>query len=63
MIDLEGKRIHIAGMILDVVSDAGERWECRNVTTRETIFMDKAVIDRAIRLGKAELGDDETGSG
>jgi len=45
-------------MILDVVYDAGERWECRNTTTRKTIFMDKAVIDRAIRLGQAELSND-----
>jgi hypothetical protein len=46
-------------MILDILADAGERWECRNTTTRETVFMDKSVIDRAVRLGKAELSDDE----
>jgi len=61
MIDLMGKRIDIAGMTLDIVADAGERWECRNTTTRETVLMDKSVIDRAIRLGKAELSDDRAG--
>lgn len=49
-----GKKFIISGMILEIVADAGERWETRNSTTKETIFMNKAVLDKAIKLGKAE---------
>lgn len=52
---LIGKTIRIAGMIIEIVSDDGESWQCRNLTTRETVVMKKAVIERAIRLGHAEV--------
>ena len=37
-----------------IVSESGDRWETRNVTTRETVFFDKSVLLKAIKLGKAE---------
>lgn len=49
-----GKKIMISGMIIEIVSDDSDKWETRNVTTNETVFFDKAVLDRALRLGKAE---------
>lgn len=52
--DLTGKRFHIAGMALEVVADDGDRWQTRNLTTQATVFFDKALLDNAVRLGKAE---------
>lgn len=49
-----GKRYMITGMGVEIVSDQGEKWEARNVTIRETVFIDKAVHENAIKLGKAE---------
>ena len=49
-----GKKIVISGMVLEIVSDDGDRWETRNVTTRETVFMEKKTLQDAIKLGKAE---------
>lgn len=49
-----GKKIMISGMVIEIVSDEGDRWETRNITTKETVFFDKEVLDKAIRLGKAE---------
>ena len=49
-----GTKIIISGMRIEVVSDDGERWETRNVTTKETVFFDKSVLLNAIKLGKAE---------
>ena len=54
MKDLLGKKFHIAGMAIQVVADAGDKWETLNLTTRETNFMDKQLLDNAVRLGKAE---------
>ncbi|MCP4077198.1 MAG: hypothetical protein GY744_13570 [Gammaproteobacteria bacterium] len=53
-----GKRFIISGMTLEIISDAGEKWETRNITTRETVFFDKKILDNAIRLGKAEETSD-----
>jgi hypothetical protein len=50
-----GKVIEIAGMRIQVLGDEGDSWKCRNVTTQQELLMDKAVVDRAIRLGKAEV--------
>lgn len=49
-------------MQIEIISDKGNRWEARNVTTGETVFFDKLVLDKAIRLGKAEevTGVDKT---
>ena len=49
-----GKNIMISGMVIEIVSDDGDRWETRNITTKETVFFDKSVLQNAIRLGKAE---------
>ncbi len=54
MDDMIGKTFNITGMTIEIISDAGERWETRNLTTKETIFIDKAVLSNAIKLGKAE---------
>jgi len=50
-----GKKIKISGMLLQVVSDAGDRWEMRNITTQETVFIDKSVLQKAIKLAMAEV--------
>lgn len=42
-------------MAIEVVSDNDERWECRNITTKEIIFIKKSVLKNAIKLGKAEV--------
>jgi hypothetical protein len=49
-----GKKIIISGMTIEIVADAGEKWETRNVTTRETVYFDKSVLLNALKLGKAE---------
>ncbi|MGV6826118.1 MAG: hypothetical protein ACWA5Q_04000 [bacterium] len=51
---LIGKCFEISGMTLEIVAEADDRWETRNITTQGTVFLDKAVLDRAIRLGQAE---------
>lgn len=53
--DMIGKKVVISGMAIEVVSDDDERWECRNITTKETVFIKKSVLKDAIKLGKAEL--------
>lgn len=49
-----GKKFMISGMTIEIISDDGERWETRNITTREIVFFDKLVLLNAIKLGKAE---------
>jgi hypothetical protein len=49
-----GRLFVISGMTIEIVSDAGERWTARNITTKETVLMDKSVLRNAIKLGKAE---------
>ena len=49
-----GKKFMISGMAIEIVSDDGERWETRNITTKEMVFIDKSVLQKAIKLGKAE---------
>lgn len=49
-----GKKFMISGMAIEIVSDDGERWETRNITTKETVFIKKSVLHNAIKLGKAE---------
>ena len=49
-----GKKIMISGMVIEIVSDDDERWEARNITTKETVFINKLVLQDAIKLGKAE---------
>ena len=54
-----GKKIMISGMVIEIISDDGDRWETRNTTTNETVFMKKSVLQSAIRLGKAEEISDQ----
>ena len=55
MENLIGKIIVISGMTIEIISEDEERYECRNMTTKETVFMKKSVIENAIKLGKAEV--------
>lgn len=48
-----GKKFIISGMQIEIVSDDGDQWETRNLTTGETVLFDKSVLERAIKLGKA----------
>ena len=58
-----GKRFIISGMAIEVIADDGESWEVRNITTKETVFINKSVLQNAIKLAKAEeisqLDDEE----
>jgi hypothetical protein len=49
-----GKRYMISGMLIEIVSDEGDKWKTHNITTSETVFFDKSVLEKAIKLGKAE---------
>ena len=49
-----GQKFIISGMTIEIVSDDGERWKTRNVTTKEIVFFDKSVLLNAVKLGKAE---------
>lgn len=44
----------ISGMVIEVVSGDDEKWETRNLTTNETAFFKKSVLEKAIKLGQAE---------
>ena len=55
MENLIGKIIFISGMTIEIISADEERYECRNMTTKETVFMKRSVIENAIKLGKAEV--------
>ena len=50
-----GKAIRIAGMVIEIMSDDGVNWQCRNLTTGESLVMKKAAIEKAIKLGQAEV--------
>ena len=52
--EMVGRKIMIAGMAIEIISDAGDRWEARNITTNETVFFNKSVLQDAIKLGKME---------
>lgn len=49
-----GKKLMISGMAIEIISDGDESWECRNITTKETVYINKTVLENAIKLGKAE---------
>ena len=49
-----GKKFSISGMLIEILSEEDARWQTRNITTRETVFIDKSVLNNAIKLGKAE---------
>ena len=54
MDNIIGKKFMISGMTIDIISDAGDKWETRNITTKGIVFMNKLVLQNAIKLGKAE---------
>lgn len=54
MDEMIGKKFMISGMAIEIVADDGETWETRNITTRETVFINKSVLQNAVKLGKAE---------
>ena len=41
-------------MTIEVLSEDGDKYETRNVTTKEKVFFKKAILESAIKLGKAE---------
>ena len=49
-----GRKFIISGMTIEIISDHGDRWETRNITTKETIFLKKTDLKDAISLAKAE---------
>ena len=44
----------ISGMVIEIVSDEGDKWKTLNLTTRETVYFNKKFLQDAIKLGKAE---------
>ena len=50
-----GQKLMISGMTIEVISDTGDKWETRNITTKEIVFFDKSVLLNAVKLGKAEV--------
>lgn len=48
-------------MLIEIVSDDGENWSCRNVTMGEPLVMKKTLIEKAIKLGQAEVVSNEQG--
>lgn len=59
MDNLIGKTILISGMTLKVISDNDDKWECRNITTKEPVSFKKSVLENAIKLAKAEIISDQ----
>ena len=57
-----GKTIEIAGMAVRILSDDGDNWNCRNLTTGEPVTMKKSVIEKAIKLGQAEVVSSQEGN-
>ena len=49
-----GKKFIISGMTIEIVADVDERWETRNITTKEMVFFNKRVLQDAFKPGKAE---------
>ena len=49
-----GKKFSITGMAIEIVAEDGDKWETRNITTGETVFISKSLLRDAIKLGKAE---------
>lgn len=49
-----GKKFEILGIVIEIISDDGDRWKTRNITTKETDIINKQVLLNGIRLGKAK---------
>ena len=41
-------------MIIEVIAEEGESWVTRNITTREVVNFKKDILQKAIKLGKAQ---------
>jgi len=54
MDNMMGKKFVISGMLIEIISDDGDRWETLNITTNETVYFNKVFLKDAIKLGKAE---------
>ena len=54
MKNMIGKKFLISGMLIEVISDEGEKWKTLNNTTRETVYFNKKFLSDAIKRGKAE---------
>jgi len=50
-----GKKVVISGMTIEIISGDDETWVCRNITTKEKVFIKKSVLGDAVKLGKAEV--------
>ena len=61
MKNILGKKYEISGMIIEIISDKGEKWETLNSTTQETVYFNKQTLQDAIKLGKAEEVLDSSG--
>lgn len=51
---LIGKKLMIAGMAIEILGEDGEHYQARNLTTDQTLAIEKSVIQKAVKLGKAE---------
>lgn len=49
-----GKKFIISGMTIEIISDDGDKWKTRNITTKETVSFNKIDLQDAIKLGKAD---------
>ena len=54
MDNMIGKKFMISGMVIEIISEDGDRWETLNITTKETIYFNKVFLKDAIKLGKEE---------
>ena len=41
-------------MTIEIISDDGDKWKTRNITTKETVSFNKIDLQDAIKLGKAD---------
>ena len=49
-----GKKFIISGMTIEIISDDGDKWKTRNITTKETVSFNKIYLQDAIKLGNSE---------
>lgn len=54
MNNMIGKKFVISGMVIEVISDQGDKWETLNSTTKEKVYFNKKFLLDAVKLGKAE---------
>jgi|GEM_PF-623143 len=49
-----GTKFELPDMVVEIISDDGNSWKTRNISTKETELINKQVLQKAIRLGKAK---------